>query len=93
MKTKTKPAPTRRKSAPAADSSARVPSYRVHVHPRFAEFFFGEPAKLVSRIPNGAPGSEAALQLERRIEHVRADGNPVSVVQFDEQGREIAFRS
>lgn len=93
MSTKTKKsAPTRRK-APAADSSARVPSYRVHVHPRFAEFFNGDDAQPSSRIANGAEGSEAAARVAAGIAQLSADGGSVSVVRFDEQGREIAFRS
>ena len=95
MKTKTKPAPTRRKSAPAADSSARVspPTYRVHVHPAKAEFFKGDDAEPSSRIPNGSDGSEAAARVAAGIAQLRDDGETVSVVHFDAQGREIAFHS
>ncbi len=88
-----KTAPIRRKTVTAAAEAARVPSYRVHVHPRFAEFYPGDQKEPESRIENGAEGSDAASKLACVIAKLENDGVSLSVVRFDEQGREIAFRS
>lgn len=65
----------------------------VSIHPRFVEFRNEGETEAYSRIPYGAEGSDARQQAEAAIAGLESAGIGATILNYDAQGREVAFAS
>lgn len=66
---------------------------RVHLHPLKAEFFNAGEGEPYSRLAYGPEGSDARAKVDAALTALESQTVAVECVEFDAQGKEVAFAS